>query len=69
MSEQNIVEDARKWNKLIKWIRETKDEEDTDIWEFLEEDLGVTSTGDIIKIKSCYDENVVEDSNSKIDSK
>ena len=69
MSEQNIKEDAAKWNKLVEWIRETKDEDETDIWEFLEEHLGVTSTGDIIKIKSCCDENGIVDNNSKIVSK
>lgn len=69
MSEQNIKEDAAKWNKLVEWIRETKDEEDTDIWEFLEEHLGLTSTGDKIKIKSCCEGNAIEDNNSKIISK
>jgi hypothetical protein len=69
MSEQNIKEDAAKWKKLVEWIRETKDEDETDIWEFLEEHLGVTSTGDIIKINGCCDKNGIVDNNSKIDSK
>ena len=45
MSEHNIIEDATKWRKLIGWIKKTADEEDTDIWEFLEDELGVSSTG------------------------
>ena len=45
MSEHNIIEDATKWRKLIGWIKKTAYEEDTDIWEFLEDELGVDPTG------------------------
>lgn len=34
-----------KWNKLVEWVKETKDDEDTDIWEFLGDKLGLSSTG------------------------
>ena len=39
-----IQEKASKWDSLIKWIKDTKDEEDTDVWEKLEE-LGVNASG------------------------
>ena len=38
-------EKASKWDSLIKWIKDTKDEEDTDIWEKLEE-LGIDTSGE-----------------------
>ncbi len=39
---------ASKWDSLIKWIKETKEDEDTDIWEKLEE-LGISASGEEIK--------------------
>tara|TARA_R110002153_G_scaffold1957_8_gene9668 strand:+ start:12150 stop:12368 length:219 start_codon:yes stop_codon:yes gene_type:complete len=40
-----IQEKASKWDSLIKWIKDTKDEEDTDVWEKLAE-LGVSASGE-----------------------
>lgn len=41
---------AQKWDKLVAWIKKTKDNEDdddydADIWEFLGEELGIEADG------------------------
>lgn len=38
--------DANSWKSLIAWMKQTKDEEDTDIYAFLEECLGVNASGE-----------------------
>ena len=38
--------DANSWKSLIEWLKQTKDEEDTDIYEFLDECLGVNASGE-----------------------
>ena len=40
-----IQEKASKWDSLIKWIKDTKDEEDTDVWEKLAE-LCISASGE-----------------------
>jgi len=40
-----LCDQAWHWRRLVKWIKESADEEDTDIWEFLEDELGVSASG------------------------
>jgi hypothetical protein len=37
---------ADKWDALVAWLQKTKNEEDTDIYEFLGECLGVNASGE-----------------------
>ena len=36
---------AHKWEKLMAFIKESAEDEDADIWEFLDEELGVKAGG------------------------
>ena len=44
MSYQSI--NADKWDALVAWLQKTKNEEDTDIYAFLDECLGVSASGE-----------------------
>lgn len=46
---------ADKWDKLVEWLKDTKDEEDTDIWEFLEDEVGLSATGEDKEESEDYD--------------
>lgn len=39
------MSNAEKWKALVKWVEDTKEDEDADIWDFLGDDLGVEPDG------------------------
>jgi len=54
MSYQSI--NADKWDALVAWLQKTKNEEDTDIYAFLDECLGVSASGEEKPTKSDWKE-------------
>ena len=48
----SIQTKASKWDSLIKWIKDSADDEDTDVWEKLAE-LGVSASGEEEEIFGC----------------
>ena len=44
--EREMRRDAEAMRKLKQWITDTKDDEDSDIWEFMGDELGISASGD-----------------------
>ena len=41
----DAIDDARKWRMLVAWVKKTGEDEDSNIWDFLGDELGLEASG------------------------